>query len=139
MFRKAVGRRALPIFRKGVMASSRLSKGLGGASRSLATGAAAGQALSNTISSIPFAKEALIRSPEGRDLLNRLNTGTELAFAGSKFLGEASGLVNPLNYNKIITKTGGVDVPALGRNIYQGLERAKQLRASTEPLMKFVK
>ena len=139
MFRKAVGRKAIPIFRRGVMASSALSKGLGGASRSLATGAAAGQALSNTISSIPFAKEALLRSPEGRDLLNRLNTGTELAFAGSKFLGQASGLVDPLNYNKIITKSGGINVPALGRNIAQGLERAKQLRGAGEPLMKFVK
>jgi len=139
MFLKAVGRKSMPIFRRGVMASSRLSKGLGGASRNLATGARAGEALSNTILSIPFAKEALMRSPEGKDLLNRLNTGTELAGAGSKFLGKASDLVNPLNYNKIITKSGSINVPALGRNIAQGLERAKQLDKAKEPLMKFVR
>lgn len=139
MFRKSVIKKAMPMFRRGIMASSRLSKGLGGASQTLATGARAGEALGNTILSIPFAKEALMRSPEGKDLLNRLNTGTELAGAGSKFLGKASDLVNPLNYNKIITKSGGINVPALGKNIYQGLERAKQLDKAKEPLMKFVR
>lgn len=139
MFLKATGRKAMPIFRKGVMASSALSKGLGGASRNLATSARVGGELRNTILSIPFAKQALMRSPEGKELLNRLNTGVELATSGSKFLGRASDLTNPSTYRPIIRESGSIDTKALGKNVREGIERAKSLDKSSEPLMKFVK
>lgn len=137
MFLKATGRKAMPIFRKGVMASSALSKGLGAASRNLATGARVGSELRDTILSIPFAKEALARSPEGKDLLNRLNTGVELASSGSGFLGRASDLTNPLTYRPILRAGGSIDTRALGKNIRQGIERAKALDKASEPLIQF--
>ena len=139
MFLKATGKKIMPIFRKGVTASSALSKGLGGASRNLASGARVGSELRNTILSIPFAKQALMRSPEGKDLLNRLNTGVELATSGSKFLGRASDLTNPLTYRPIIRESGSIDTKALGKNVREGIERAKALDRSSEPLIKFAK
>jgi hypothetical protein len=139
MFLKATGRRAMPIFRKGVMASSALSKGLGTASRGLATGARVGVELGNTILSIPFAREALSMSPQGQELLSRLNMGAGLAREGAQFLGRASDLTNPLTYRPIIRPSGSIDTKALGKNIREGLERAKALDKSSEPLMKFVK
>jgi len=137
MFLKSAGRKAMPIFRKGVMASSALSKGLGAAGRGLSTGARAGGELRDTILSIPFAKEVLSSTPQGKDLLNRLNTGLELASAGSGFLGRASDLTNPLTYRPIIRATGSIDTRALGKNIREGIERAKALDRSSEPLIQF--
>ena len=139
MFLKATGRKAMPIFRKGVMASSALSKGLGTASRNLATGARVGSEIGNTILSIPFARQALAMSPQGQELLSRLNMGADLARGGSEFLGRASDLTNPLTYRPIVRASGSIDTKALGKNIREGLERAKALDKSSEPLMRFVK
>lgn len=137
MFLKATGSRAMPIFRRGVMASSALSKGLGASSRALATGARVGSELGNTILSIPFARQALSMSPQGQEFLSKLNLGADIARQGSQVLGRASDLVNPLTYRPIIRDSGSLNTKALGKNIREGLERAKALDRSSEPLMKF--
>lgn len=138
MFLKATGSRAMPIFRTGIMASSILSKGLGAASRGLATGSKIGSELGNTFLSIPFARQALSMSPQGQEFLSRLNLGADVARQGSQILGRASDLVNPLTYRPIIRQSGSINTKAIGQNIREGLERAKALDRATEPLFRFV-
>lgn len=139
MFLKSTGSKFSPVFRKGIGYAGAVSKGLGSASRSLATGARVGSELGNTILSIPGVRTYMRYHPEAKDVLDRLNTGAELASAGSQVLGRASVLTDPKMYRPIITSKGGLDTRSLGKNIRTGIERAKMLDSATEPLIKFVR
>lgn len=138
MFLKSTGSKFSPVFRKGIGYAGAVSKGLGSASRALATGARVGSQIGNTVLAVPGVREAVMASPEARNVLNRLNTGAELARGASNVLGKASALTNPAGYKNIITPAG-IDTKALGSNVSTGLQRAKEVAQATEPLIKFVR
>lgn len=139
MFRKSFGSSASKMFRKGVSTASNVSKGLGGASGALSGAIKKGEKSVNDLGRVPFIKQAISLSPEAQDALANARTGVKIGKDVAVLLKGGSELIDPLNYRKIITKTGGVNAGAVQKNIQSGLQRAKDLGEDVEALYRFVK
>jgi len=127
------------MFRKGISTSANVSKGLGGASQSLSGAIKRGEKSINDLGKVPFIKQAIALSPEAQDALASARTGVKIGKDVAVLLKGGSELLDPLNYRKVVTKTGGINAGNLQKNAQQGLQRAKDLGEDVKALYHFVK
>jgi hypothetical protein len=127
------------MFRKGVSTASNVSKGLGGASGALSGAIKKAEKSANELGRVPFVKQAIALSPEAQDALASARTGVKIGKDVAVLLKGGSELIDPLNYRKVITKTGGINAGNVQKNVQSGLQRAKDLGEDIKSIYNFVK
>lgn len=136
MFKKAF-RSVGHMFKKGISTATNVSKGLGGASHILSGIAGTAKKIIDN----PIVRTAAIGlAPEvALPALAAADVGVRAAKVGAKGLGQASALTNPQSYKPI---TGGnvvQNVTNAASNVNTGLQKAKDLGATGQQAMTFVK
>jgi hypothetical protein len=139
MFRKSYGNTASQMFKKGLSTSSNASKSFGRASTNINDVIKKGNEVIDSLEKIPFVKSAISMSPEAQEALAQTKKGFKVAGDFSNILKKTSESINPLNYEKITTKTGGINAGKVQKNINTGLQRAKDIEEEAKALYNFVK
>jgi len=139
MFRKSYGNTASQMFKKGLSTSSNVSKSFGGASSKLSGAIDKGNQLLGSVENVPFVKTSIAMNPEAQGILSGIRKGLKVGGDVSNILKKTSDITNPLNYEKITTKTGGINAGKVQKNINKGLQRAKDIVKEGESLYNFVK
>ena len=139
MFRKSNKELASNMFRKGLSTGSNVSKVFGKASSNLSGAVNKGNQLISAIENVPFVKTAIEMNPETQGIISGVRKGLKVGGNISNILSKTSELTNPLNYQKITTKSGGVNVGTVQKNINTGLQRAKDIEKESRELYNFVR
>lgn len=139
MFRKSYGNTASQMFKKGLSTGSNVSKSFGRASSNLSGAVNKGNQLLSAVENVPFVKTAIAMNPDAQGIVSGIRKGLKVGGDVSNILKKSSDITNPLNYEKITTKTGGVNVGKVQKNINTGLQRAKDIVKEGESLYNFVK
>lgn len=138
MFRKSYGNTASLMFRKGVANGSNVSKSFGGASSKLSSAVDKGNQLLGSIENVPFVKTAIAMNPEAQGIVSGIRKGLKVGGDVSNILKKTSDITNPLNYERITTKTGGINAGKVQKNINTGLQKAKDIVKEGKSLYNFV-
>lgn len=127
------------MFKKGLSTGSNVSKVFGKASSNLSGAVNKGNQLISAIENVPFVKTAIEMNPEAQGIVSGIRKGLKVGGNVSNILSKTSDIINPLNYEKIITKSGGVSVGKVQKNINTGLQRAKDIEKEGKELYNFVR
>lgn len=139
MFRKSNNGIASQMFKKGLATGSNVSKSFGKASSTLGSAVNKGNQLLGAIENVPFVKTAIAMNPEAQGIVSGIRKGLKVGENVSNILSKSSDIINPLNYEKITTKSGGVNVGKVQKNINTGLQRAKDIEKEGKELYNFVR
>lgn len=139
MFRKSNKELASTMFKKGLSTGSNVSKMFGKASSTLGGAVNKGNQILGAVENVPFVKTAIEMNPEAQGIVSGIRKGLKAGGNVSSILSKTSDIINPLNYEKITTKSGGVNLGKVQKNVNTGLQRAKDIEKEGRELYNFVR